>query len=54
MIVQDFFAQNALYVVLLVVLIVWVGIFAFLYRIEQRVKRLEVQGRETSHQEQAK
>ena len=38
---QEFFAQNALYVVLFVVLVIWAGILFYLYRIENRMKKLE-------------
>jgi len=37
----DFLSQNALYVVLLVVLVVWLGVFLYLSRIEKRLKVLE-------------
>ena len=41
--VLDFLAQNSLYIVLIVVLVVWAGIFAYLYRVENKVKKLEDQ-----------
>jgi CcmD family protein len=37
----DFLSQNALYVVLLIVLVVWLGIFLYLSRIDKRLKVLE-------------
>ena len=37
----DFLSQNSLFVVLAVVLAIWLGILAFLFRIEKRVARLE-------------
>jgi CcmD family protein len=37
----DFLSQNALYVVLLIVLVVWLGVFLYLYRIDRRLKVLE-------------
>ena len=37
----EFMAVNSLYIVLLIVLVVWAGIFGYLYRIEGRVKKLE-------------
>ncbi len=37
----DFFSQNALYIVLLIVLICWVGIFAYLVRLDRKVTSLE-------------
>jgi CcmD family protein len=39
--VYEFLSQNSLYVVLLVVLVVWVGIFGYLSRIDSRMKLLE-------------
>jgi len=41
--VQEFFGQNALYVVLAVVLVIWAGIFGYLYRVEKKIKKLEQQ-----------
>ncbi len=37
----EFFTQNALYIVLFVVLVIWFGIFAYLFRIERKVRKLE-------------
>lgn len=37
----DFLSQNSLYIVLIVVLVVWAGIFMYLNRIENRIKKLE-------------
>jgi CcmD family protein len=39
--VTDFLSQNSLWIVLLVVLVVWIGILGYLFRIERRVKQLE-------------
>ena len=38
---MDFLSQNALYVVLLIVLVVWLGVFLYLSRIDRRLKVLE-------------
>lgn len=38
---MDFLSQNALYVVLLIVLVVWLGIYLYLSRIDRRLKVLE-------------
>ncbi|MCL5034654.1 MAG: CcmD family protein [Bacteroidetes bacterium] len=35
-----FLNTNSLYVVLLVVLVIWVGIFAYLFRLDKKVTRL--------------
>jgi CcmD family protein len=37
----DFLEQNAIYVVMLIVLMVWTGLFVYLYRIDKQVKELE-------------
>ncbi len=37
----EFLGQQPLYVVLLVVIIVWLGIYFYLFRLDTRVKRLE-------------
>jgi CcmD family protein len=39
--VFELFTQQPLYVVLLVVLVVWAGIYAYLFRLDGRVKKLE-------------
>ncbi len=38
---MDFLSQSALYVVLLIVLVVWLGVFLYLSRIDRRLKALE-------------
>ncbi|MBI1806370.1 MAG: CcmD family protein [Ignavibacteria bacterium] len=37
----DFLSQNALYVVLLIVLICWGGIFSYLLRLDKKIADLE-------------
>ena len=37
----EFLTQQPLYVVLLVVLVVWLGIFSYLMRLDSRLKKLE-------------
>ncbi len=39
----DFLSNNSLYVVLLIVLMIWAGFFAYLLRIDRKVKKLEKQ-----------
>ena len=39
----EFLAQNALYVVLIIVLICWLGIFLYLLRLDRRLSALEQQ-----------
>ncbi len=36
-----FLNENSLYTVLLIVLVVWGGIFSYLYRLDKKVKDLE-------------
>ncbi|MEK7250191.1 MAG: CcmD family protein [Bacteroidota bacterium] len=37
----EFLSQNSLYIVLIVVLVVWLGIFGYLNRIDSRLRKLE-------------
>lgn len=37
----EFLGQQPLYVVLLVVLIIWLGIYLYLFRLDNRLKKLE-------------
>lgn len=37
----EYLSQNSLYIVMLIVLVVWLGIYLYLYRIESRIKKLE-------------
>ncbi|MBI5475155.1 MAG: CcmD family protein [Ignavibacteriales bacterium] len=37
----EFLSQNALYIVLLIVLIGWVGIFSYLLRLDKKMTKLE-------------
>jgi CcmD family protein len=39
--VTEFLSQNSLYIVLFVVLVVWFGVFAYLNRIDSKIKKLE-------------
>jgi CcmD family protein len=39
--VADFLSQNSLFVVLIVVLVIWLGILLYLFRIEKRIARIE-------------
>jgi len=38
---QEFFQQNQMYVVLIVVLMIWAGILAYLWRIDRKVEKIE-------------
>ena len=37
----EFLAKNALYIVLLIVLICWLGIFTYLFRLDTKISKLE-------------
>lgn len=37
----DFLETNSMYVVLLIVLIIWIGIFGYMWRLDGKVKKLE-------------
>jgi hypothetical protein len=39
--VLDFLSTHSLYVVLFVALVVWLGVFMYMMRIEKKVKELE-------------
>jgi CcmD family protein len=39
----EFFQQNQMYVVLLVVLMIWTGILFYLWRIDRKVQNIENQ-----------
>ncbi|HEY4643875.1 MAG TPA: CcmD family protein [Bacteroidota bacterium] len=36
-----FLNENALYIVLLIALLVWAGIFAYLYRLDKKIRQIE-------------
>ncbi|HMN24936.1 MAG: CcmD family protein [Ignavibacteriaceae bacterium] len=38
---EQFLSQNAIYVVMIIVLIVWVGIFGYLFSLDKRIKKVE-------------
>ncbi|MBA4310768.1 MAG: CcmD family protein [Chlorobiaceae bacterium] len=37
----SFFTNNAIYIVLIIVLIVWSGIFLYLFSLDKRIKKIE-------------
>jgi CcmD family protein len=41
----DFFAQNQLYVVMIIVLAIWFGLYIYLFRLDRRLKKLEDQSK---------
>jgi len=39
----EFLAQNQLYIVMIIVLAIWLGIYTYLFRLDSRIKKLEQQ-----------
>jgi CcmD family protein len=39
--IGSFLQQNSLYIVLIIVLVVWLGIFSYLTVLDKRLKRIE-------------
>lgn len=37
----SFLETNSMYVVMLIVLIIWIGIFGYMWRLDNKVKKLE-------------
>jgi CcmD family protein len=37
----DFLEKNAMYIVLLIALIIWIGLFFYIFRLDKRIKKLE-------------
>ena len=37
----DFFEKNAMYIVLLIALIIWIGLFFYMFRIDKKLKKIE-------------
>lgn len=38
---EQFLSQNAIYVVMIIVLIVWAGIFFYMLSLDKRIKKVE-------------
>jgi CcmD family protein len=41
----DFLAQNQLYIVMIIVLAIWLGLYLYLFRLDRRIKKLEEHAR---------
>ena len=37
----EFLEKNAMYIVLLIALIIWIGLFIYMFTIDKRIKKLE-------------
>ena len=46
-----FFDKNSIYVVLFIVLTIWFGIFMFLYGLDKRLKKIELELEEKLNEE---
>ena len=38
---EDFLSKNAIYIVMIIVLIVWAGIFFYLFSLDKRIKNVK-------------
>jgi len=38
---EQFLSHNAIYIVMIIVLIVWSGIFSYLFSLDKRIKKIE-------------
>ncbi|HEY5125029.1 MAG TPA: CcmD family protein [Ignavibacteria bacterium] len=43
----NFLELNAMYVVLLITLIIWTGIFLYLFKIDRKISRIEKENKES-------
>jgi CcmD family protein len=41
----EFFAQHQLYIVMIIVLAIWFGLYIYLFRLDRRLKKLEEQAK---------
>jgi CcmD family protein len=39
--VEQFLSENAIYIVMIIVLIVWAGIFSYMLSLDKRIKKVE-------------
>jgi len=39
--IYNFFANNQLYIVLAIALVIWLGIFVYIFRIDRKLTKLE-------------
>ena len=38
---EQFLSQNAIYIVMIIVLIVWAGIFSYMLSLDKKIKKIE-------------
>ena len=48
---ESFLSNNASYIVMIIVLIVWGGIFLYLFRLDKRIKNVEASMNDTERKE---
>ncbi len=48
---ESFLSNNAIYIVMIIVLIVWSGIFLYLFSMDKRIKNIETSMNETELKE---
>ncbi len=39
--IKNFLESNSIYIVLIIAIIIWIGIFLYIYRLEKKVKKFE-------------
>jgi len=44
----SFLENNSIYIVMFIVLVIWFGIFAYLYTTDKRLKQIEAELKETN------
>lgn len=47
----DFLAENGIYIVMIIVLVVWIGVFSYQFSLDRRVKKLENEVEAIEHEE---
>jgi CcmD family protein len=38
---HDFLEQNAMYLVLIIALVIWAGLFGYIFKIDRNIKKME-------------
>jgi len=44
----DFLAQHQLYIVMIIVVGIWIGLYAYLFRLDKRIAKLEKEAQKES------
>lgn len=39
--IYSFLETNSIYIVMLIVMIIWIGIFGYMWRLDKRIKKIE-------------